>query len=265
MKRSVDSPLNVHLEQYEGPLDLLLDLIRKQKIDIHDIPIARITAQYLEYLERAAELNIDLGADFIYMAATLIHIKSRMLLPRDPALEEEGEEDPREELVRRLLEHEQFKQAAEMLRERLEVEQVIWSRPRIQEFLAGLDGPELAVTLFDLVKTFQEVLERARQRASYEVSTEEVTVAQMIEFLRGELLSRPRERLRVRELFLRQKSRAAMVCLFLAILELVRLQVIRVSQRDLFGEIYIEGGRSLAAFLSGGLDPLASSVLEAEL
>ncbi|HEV2444552.1 MAG TPA: segregation/condensation protein A, partial [Candidatus Sulfopaludibacter sp.] len=110
----VSSPLNFHLEQYEGPLDLLLDLIRKQQIDIKDIPIAAITAQYLEYLEKAREMDIDLGAEFVYMAATLIHIKSKMLLPRDPALGEEGEgaEDPRQELVDRLLEHERFKNAA---------------------------------------------------------------------------------------------------------------------------------------------------------
>ena len=101
------SPLNVHLEQYEGPLDLLLDLIRKQQIDICDIPIAKITAQYLEYVERAASLDMELGAEFIYMAATLIHIKSRMLLPKDPELEKMSpEEDPRRELVERLLEHE---------------------------------------------------------------------------------------------------------------------------------------------------------------
>ena len=110
------SPLNFHLEQYEGPLDLLLDLIRKQQVNIYDIPIARITQQYLEYMQQAAEMNVELSAEFVYMAATLIHIKSRMLLPRDPELEKLApEEDPRAELVERLLEHERFKTAAEML------------------------------------------------------------------------------------------------------------------------------------------------------
>ncbi len=111
---TVSSPLNFHLELYEGPLDLLLDLIRKQQIDIKDIPIATITSQYFEYMEKAREMDIDLGAEFVYMAATLIHIKSKMLLPRDPALESEGDaaEDPRQELVDRLLEHERFKNAA---------------------------------------------------------------------------------------------------------------------------------------------------------
>ncbi len=106
----MSSPLNFHLEQYDGPLDLLLDLIRKQEINIYDIPIAQITQQYLEYMQRAAEMNIELSAEFVYMAATLIHIKSKMLLPRDPELEKLlPEEDPRQELVDRLLEHERFK------------------------------------------------------------------------------------------------------------------------------------------------------------
>ena len=101
----VTVPLNFHLEQYEGPLDLLLDLIRKQQIDIKDIPIATITQQYLDYINKAREMDIDLGAEFVYMAATLIHIKSRLLLPPDPAASPEEQEDPRTELVNRLLEH----------------------------------------------------------------------------------------------------------------------------------------------------------------
>ena len=115
----VSSQFNFHLAQYDGPLDLLLDLIRKQQIDINDIPIATITSQYLDYMEKAREMDIDLSAEFVYMAATLIHIKSRMLLPRDPALERcRTEEDPRQELVDRLLEHERFKNAAEMLQQK---------------------------------------------------------------------------------------------------------------------------------------------------
>ncbi|MCL6544623.1 MAG: segregation/condensation protein A, partial [Bryobacteraceae bacterium] len=171
----VSSPLSFRLEQYEGPLDLLLDLIRKQEIDIYDIPIAKITAQYLEYMQRAAEMDIELGAEFIYMAATLIHIKSRMLLPRDPALDEiEGEEDPRQELVERLLEHERFKNAAEMLQQKLLLEENVWSNPQIQAFLDEENSQELAVTLIDLVRTFQQVLERAKQKPSYEVPGEDV-------------------------------------------------------------------------------------------
>jgi segregation and condensation protein A len=119
------SPLNFHLDHYDGPLDLLLDLIRKQQIDIRDIPIATITSQYLAYLDKAREMDLDIGAEFVFMAATLIHIKSRLLLPTDPALQKEGEttEDPREELVQRLLEHQRFKDAAEMLQQKRIIEE----------------------------------------------------------------------------------------------------------------------------------------------
>ena len=145
--RVVSSPLHVHLEQYEGPLDLLLDLIRKQQINIYDIPIAKITAQYLEYMEKATELDIELGAEFVYMAATLIHIKSKMLLPRDPELEKmEPEEDPRQELVDRLIEHERFKNAAEMLQQKRLVEEAVWSNPQMKQFLSEDEEPGLAVT-----------------------------------------------------------------------------------------------------------------------
>ena len=148
------APLNFHLEHYEGPLDLLLDLIRKQQIDIRDIPIASITAQYLEFLQKAREMDLDISAEFVFMAATLIHIKSRMLLPVDPALRKEGEteDDPREELVERLLEHERYKNAAEMLREKRMIEENVWSNPQMKQFAAEIDDPGLAVDMFDLVK-----------------------------------------------------------------------------------------------------------------
>ncbi len=237
----MSSPLNVRLERYEGPLDLLLDLIRKQQIDIRDIPIAQITQQYLDYLRQAAELDIELGAEFILMAATLIHIKSRMLLPRDPELARmEGEpEDPRRELVERLLEHERFKNAAEMLQQKRLIEENVWSNPRVRAFLDGED-PGLAVTVFDLVAAFQAVLERARSKPSFQLNHEPVTLAEMIEFLKVELLNRPvGEVVAARELFERQRSLRAMICLFLAILELVRLQAIALIQKETFGEIGI--------------------------
>ena len=235
------SPLNVRLERFEGPLDLLLDLIRKQQIDICDIPIARITRQYLDYLEQAAELDVELGAEFVLMAATLIHIKSRMLLPRDPELARlEGEqEDPRRELVERLLEHERFKNAAEMLQQKRLIEENVWSNPQIRAFLDGED-PGLAVTLYDLVATFQAVLERARSRPSFQVNHEAVTLAEMIEFVKGALVSRPADELvPARELFEQQRSLRAMICVFLAILELVRLQAVALVQKATFGEIAI--------------------------
>ncbi len=245
-------PLSFHLEQYEGPLDLLLDLIRKQEINIYDIPIASITAQYLDYMQRAAALDVELGAEFVYMAATLIHIKSRMLLPRDPALEELApEEDPRRELVERLLEHERFKNAAEMLQQKLLVEENVWSNPQIASFLDEAGSPELAVTLFDLVRTFQQVLERAKSRPVYEVEGDEVSVPAMILALKSRLESTPRgESLSVVGLLECQGSRRAMVTLFLAILEMVKMQAIVLTQKDAFGDIGIRRHRRFAEVFS---------------
>ena len=233
------SPLNVHLEQYEGPLDLLLDLIRKQQIDIWNIPIAQITAQYLEYVERAASLDMELSSEFIFMAATLIHIKSRMLLPKDPELEKMSpEEDPRRELVERLLEHERYRNAAEMLQQKRLIEENVWSNPQVQQFLSEEDEPGLAVTLFDLVKTLEQVLERAKNRPVFQVDHEDVSVPDMVLYLRSLLKSKPRgERLSAARLFEEQRSRRAMICLFLAILEMVRLQAVVLVQKDAFGEI----------------------------
>jgi segregation and condensation protein A len=234
----VSAPLNFHLEHYDGPLDLLLDLIRKQEIDIYNIPIAQITAQYLEYIERAAEMDVELSADFIYMAATLIHIKSKMLLPRDPALQELiPEEDPRKELVDRLLEHERFKSAAEMLHQKRVIEEAVWSNPQIAEFRTEEGDPGLAVTLFDLVKTFQGVLERIKARPTYEINKEEVSVPDMIRYLHDVFEGSRGESVPARELFERQGSRRAMICLFLAMLELVKVQAIGLVQQEGFGEI----------------------------
>jgi segregation and condensation protein A len=233
----VSSPLNFHLEQYDGPLDLLLDLIRKQEINIYDIPIARITQQYLEYMQKAAETSMELSAEFVYMAATLIHIKSKMLLPRDPELAKfEEDEDPRKELVDRLLEHERFKSAAEMLQQKRVVEEAVWSNPQIAQFRSEGDDPGLAVTLFDLVKTLQSVIERAKQRPTYEIGGEDVSVPDMIRFLRG-LFTSERGSISARDLFERQRSRRGMICLFLAMLELVKIQALGLTQTELFGEI----------------------------
>ena len=239
------SPLNFHLEQYEGPLDLLLDLIRKQQIDIRNIPIATITAQYLDYLEKAREMDIDLGAEFVFMAATLIHIKSRMLLPSDPALRKEDDpaDDPRTELVERLIEHEKFKNAAQMLQQKRMIEENVWSNPRISEFIGEDTDPGLAVSLFDLVKAFGEVLERAKARPVYEVSAEEVTVSDMLAHVRSLLdQTRKDKPLFILQVMERQRSQRAMICLFLAVLELVKMQAVRIVQSDLFGEIALEKG-----------------------
>ena len=238
----MSSPLNVHLEHYEGPLDLLLDLIRRQQIKIYDIPIATITKQYLDYMQRALELDMELSAEFVYMAATLIHIKSKMLLPRDPELEKmDPEEDPRRELVDRLLEHERFKSAAAMLQEKRMIEEAIWSNPQIQNFVNEDEGPGLAVTLFDLVKTFEQILERAKSRPLYEVNKEEVSVPDMIIFLKNTLLQLPAGKaVALVPLFEQQRSRRAMICLFLAVLEMVKQQAIRLTQSESFGEIQVK-------------------------
>ena len=234
-------PLNFYLEQYEGPLDLLLDLIKKQQINLYDIPIAKITQQYLDYMQRAMELDTELSSEFIYMAATLIHIKSKMLLPRDPELEKIApDEDPRTELVQRLVEHERFKNAAEMLQQQRVIEEAIWSNPQIQQFLNEDEGPDLAVGPMDLVRVFQSVLERLKNRPTYEISGEDVSVPDMIRLLRYELEHMGASRsLSATRLFERQNSRRAMICLFLAILELVRVQAIELTQGELFSDIGI--------------------------
>jgi len=254
--------LNFHLEQYEGPLDLLLDLIRKQQINIWDIPISKITAQYLDYMQRAAELDIELSSEFVFMAATLIHIKSRMLLPRDPELDKIApEEDPRKELVDQLIEHERFKDAAEMLHQKRVIEEAIWSNPQIDTFVSEEQGPALAVTIFDLVKTFQTVLERAKNRPLYEVGKEEVSVPEMIQFLRQRLERTRHGSLSATELLEQQRTRRAMICLFLAILELVKRQALELAQAEAFGDIGLVRGE---AFDKGQSSPEELAAVEEE-
>jgi segregation and condensation protein A len=224
---------------YEGPMDLLLDLVRKQDIDIYDIPIARITAQYLAYVEKLRELDVNVAAEFIYMAAVLIHIKSKMLLPRDPAIASETHDDPRAELVNRLIEHEKFKSAAQMLMQKQQIEDAVRSNPAIREFIdAEGTEPEIAADVIDLVKTFQQVIERVRSRPIIQVDEETVTVSQMIEYLRRRLSLEDRP-LRLKQVLQNVQSRQALVCMFLALLELVRLQAIQLRQERLFGEILL--------------------------
>ena len=241
----MSSLLNFHLAQYEGPLDLLLDLIRKQQINIYDIPIAQITAQYLDYVQKAAELDIELSSEFVFMAATLIHVKSKLLLPRDPELEKASPEgDPRKELVERLIQHEQFKNAAEMLQQKRLIEDAIWSNPQMADFVSDGENRELAVTIFDLVKTFQDVLQRAKDRPIFEVGKEDVSVPEMIAFVRHQLENNRRsETLSVTRLFDGQRSHRAMICLFLAILELVKRHSVELFQEQAFGDIGLRRGQ----------------------
>jgi segregation and condensation protein A len=224
---------------YDGPLDLLLDLIRKQDIDIYDIPIAQITAQYLAYVEQIRNFDIDLAAEFIYTASLLIQIKSKMLLPRDPEAPAE-EQDPRMELVQRLLDHERYKQAAQMLFQKQQIEEAVLSNPALKEFRdAEGTEPELAADVIDLVSTFRKVLERARNRPTLEVDEESVSVGQMIEFVRRRLAVEDRP-LRLRHLLRSLRSRPALVCAFLALLEMIRLQAIVCRQDEVFGEVVLK-------------------------
>ncbi len=214
-------------------------LIRKQDIDIYDIPIGRITAQYLAYVEKLRELDVNVAAEFIYMAAVLIHIKSKMLLPRDPAAASEAQDDPRAELVNRLIEHEKFKAAAQMLMQKQQIEDAILSNPALKEFRdAEGTEPELAADVIDLVKTFQQILDRARNRPMIQVDEETVTVGQMIEYLRRRLALEDRP-IRLKQMLRNVESRQALVCMFLALLEMVRLQAIQLRQDRLFGEILL--------------------------
>lgn len=241
----------VQLESYEGPLDLLLDLIRRQEIDIHNIPIAKITGQYLEYIHKLEELDVDVSGDFIYMAASLIYIKSRMLLPRDPLADPNEPDDPRAELVHRLLEHEKFKNAAQMLLQKQELERHAWSRPDLSLYEGEAVEGEMVVSLVDLVKVFQQVMERRREVTKIELKHEQFTVAQMMDLLRKELTASD-DPVSLIGFFEACPSRHAMIVAFLAVLEMVRLQAVVLVQGDMFGEIMLRKHRMFDAVFAGG-------------
>jgi len=239
IEQRMEQPYSVRLEAYEGPLDLLLDLIRKQEINIYDIPIAKITGQYLDYVQHNLDRLIpEAAGEFLLMAATLIHIKSRLLLPPDPTLTPEEQEDPRDELVAQLLEHEKFKRAAQMLQQKHVVQSATWSQPGLSAFLDPEAEPSLSVTVYDLVRVFQQVIERAKQKPLLEVEEERVTVGEMMQHL-CRLLAARREALPLSEALAGLRSRDALVATFLALLELIRLQAVAARQKDLFGEILL--------------------------
>jgi segregation and condensation protein A len=244
------TPYRINLPVYEGPLDVLLDLIRKQEMDIHDIPMAQVTEQYLDYLHRLEKLDIDLSADFIYMAATLIHIKSRMLLPPDPLAGPEQAEDPREELVHRLLEHEKFKNAAQLLYQKQQIEDHVWSRPDRTLFVGEEVEGELVVSLVDLVKVFSEVLERRKEVAKFSLRHETVTIAQMMDRLRLRLVSTD-EPVSLIEFFEACETRNAMIVALLAVLEMVRMQAILLVQWELFSDIRLRKHKMFDAVFAG--------------
>ncbi|MGH9392902.1 MAG: segregation and condensation protein A [Terriglobales bacterium] len=238
------SPFLIQIGQvYEGPFDLLLDLIRRQNVSIYDIPIAAITAEYLRYLETLRELDVEVAAEFLIVAATLIQIKSKMMLPPDPVLPGEAPApDPREELVQRLLEHEAFKQAAAQLHERQQLEEASWSRPQLWEIDDPDEPGQLIVGVHDLVATFRQVLQRLQERPQLEILREEVSVREMMEHIHR-LLAASNDAVAVRPLFQRARSRSALLATFLAVLELVKMNVAQLRQERAFGDILLKRHR----------------------
>jgi segregation and condensation protein A len=237
---SVDA-LPVKLENFEGPLDLLLHLIKKNEVSIYDIPISLITTQYLEMIRWMQELDLDVAGEFLVMAATLIHIKSKMLLPRpETSAGLEGEEaDPRDALVRRLLEHQKFKAAAGLLHEREQVRAAQWLRP--DERIAAIAGddyePELEVDLFSLLTAFQAVVQRARLRPRVLLPPEQIPVEVRIDQLLARLSET--EACGFEDLFADVNDRSGLIVTFLALLEMIRLKLVRVFQSGSFGPIRV--------------------------
>jgi segregation and condensation protein A len=236
---SVVNAYPVRLERFEGPLDLLLHLIKKHQVNIYDIPIALITRQYLEYLDMMQELDLDIAGDFLVMAATLIHIKSRTLLPRPDPAQEDPEEDPREVLVRRLLEHQKFKAAAELLHDREIQRSAQWTRPdqRMAEVVGEPPEPEVEVDLFSLMAAFRHVLDRAKNRPAPYLPAEHISIESRIELLMQRLSEG--EAFGFEELFADVQTRPGIVVTFLAVLEMIRLKLIRVFQQGSFGPIRV--------------------------
>lgn len=227
--------LSIKLGDFAGPLDLLLFLIRQEKANIFDIPIARITEKYLEYIRLMKRLDIAVAADFLVMAATLIEIKSKMLLPRDPkAAEDEEFEDPRQELVDRLLEYEQFKSAAGMLYERSTIEQAIFTRGTIE---SDENNAEVSATVFDILTVFQKIVARHVDEVKMEIEREEISLADMIK----EMARRIREHgeLSLTEVFEEMRSKRELVTAFIAVLEIVRTESVKLLQRNTFGDIIL--------------------------
>ncbi len=241
-----DPSLTIRLKGFEGPLDLLLHLIKREELDIWNIPIAHITEQYLSYIQIMQDLNINVAGEWLFMAATLIYIKSRMLLPPDPVqnnAEEAVAEDPRKELVYQLLEHQKFKNAAQMLYTREEVESAVWNSPPKDAIEDGKDV--IAVTLFDLLKAFHEVVKRFEDQTSLELEQEEVTVEQKLTELRRLLMVH--DSLAFSSFFAKATSKRHLIVTFLALLELVRLNEIWLVQEKAFAEIQITRSTSTGA------------------
>lgn len=226
--------LKIVMGEFDGPLDLLLHLIRQEQINIYDIPVARIATEYLRYLQIMQELDIAVAGDFLVMAATLIELKTRMLLPRDPFAAAEEEDDPRRELVDQLLEYQKYKAAAQMLWSRATVERAVFKRAEIE---TDKNNPEVTVGLFDLLKVFQEILARHKEEVLMEIEREEISMSEMLERLRNMVMSAGEVNLRV--FFEQARSRRELVVAFLSVLELVRTTDVRLFQEQTFGDIVV--------------------------
>lgn len=229
----------VKLDVFEGPLDLLLYLIKKEEADIFDIPIAKITEQYLEYLEYMKMLDLNIAGEFIVMAATLMHIKSRMLLPPEELPPEEvEEEDPRAELVRRLLEYRKFKEAANQLAQMESNRSMVFPRSVDEaQFIDQSEGPYFETSIFDLITAFSTVLKSISREAFLEVVRDEYTVEEKVHELFHLLVEKPV--LYFKEIFEKAKNKMEIIAIFLALLELIRIKEVVVRQRQLFGAIEI--------------------------
>jgi segregation and condensation protein A len=249
------SPFEVIVAQvYDGPLDLLLDLIRKQDIDIYDIPISKITSQFLAYVNQLKATDVDVAGEFIYTASLLIHIKSKMLLPRAASGPDDAAEDPRRELVERLLEHERFKSAAQMLQQKQMIEAATWTNPGMREFEGdAASEPEIAADTSDLIRIFHDILERARKRPIFNVDEDSVTVGQMMQFLARRLTMEDKP-VALHRLLRHTRSERALVAMFLALLELVRLQAVLLRQDRLFSEIFIKKHINFDTVMNDGMN-----------
>ena len=229
----------IKLEIFEGPLDLLLYLIKKDHLNIYDIPIAKVTEQYLQYLNLMQVMDLNIAGEFLVLAADLMKIKSKMLLPAEENPAQEAEEDPREELVRRLLEYEKFKEIANTLREKETSQKEVFKRPKVEIETGPNEEKQtyFEASIFDLINAFSQALKDIPKEIFYEVIKDEFTVEEKVHSLLHLLLVTPS--IRVSELFSKAKNKLEIVVTFLAILELIRMKEAMVCQKDLFGEIEI--------------------------
>ncbi len=237
-----ESPLNIKLDAFEGPLDLLLHLIKENKVDIFDIPITIITNQYLEYLKAMKELDLELSGEFLVMAATLLYIKSKMLLPVEPSDEEEDSGvDPRDELVKKLLEYQSFKEAAKELGLLAQERSRVYTRSVMEDFSRFITfdntEAEFGVNLGDLINAFSRVLKQMRKETFHEVYEESISIEQMVDEIKN--IIEVNDSVPFISLFIKRKSRNALIATFFAILELAKGRVIRIVQDSMFGDIIL--------------------------